>query len=368
MMVLLILSMMSAVVADFQYNSYIDYKLALNARDELQAEYNALSALRMRALLLKQSRKLKSAIDALSGAVGLDKNAMPPISQIIEMIPIECGIMSAITREAGVDPADAKEGDNDFFSGECIATATSEHSKISINMLANRSNKKSQEIRLLLLGLLSDPKYLRNFEEDDLNGVHAESPAELVGAIADWIDGDDNQTGTTASDEERLYGPPLRDNYRPKNAPFDSLAELQLVHGVDDELYKLIASNVSIYTDSTKIELSTAPLERIFNVGLPAIMNKGALIPQGALVPLLASLRDLKLAFGQITVATLKTLIQAQGLDAYFNTAALGTVFTDRSSPSWYTIEAQGRVGNVSRRIKAVFQAQEGRFYYVRIE
>lgn len=365
-MVQLILLLMITVVADFQYNSFIDYKLAINARDELQAEYNALSAMRMRSLLLKQSRKLKGAMEALGAAVGMDKSAMPPIGQLIEMIPVECGLMSAITREAGVDKDDEKDN-VDFFKGECIATAVSEHSKISINMLANRSNKKNDEVRLMLLGLLSGKKNEKHFENDDLNGVHAESPVELVAALTDWVDNDDDQFGTTASDEERHYGL-LRDPYRPKNAPYDSLAELQLVHGVDDELYALLANNVSIYTDNTKIELATAPLERIFVVGLPAILRQGAQLPPGALVPLLADLRDLKAGFGKLNVAGLKTLIQSHGLDAYFDTAALGNVFTDSSNPSWYTIEAQGRVGNVSRRIKAVFQAQEGRFYYLRIE
>ena len=44
------LALLGSVVAEFQFSSRIDLQLALNARDELQAEMNALSALRMRAL------------------------------------------------------------------------------------------------------------------------------------------------------------------------------------------------------------------------------------------------------------------------------------------------------------------------------
>ena len=60
-----------------------------------------------------------------------------------------------------------------------------------------------------------------------------------------------------------------------KNAPFDSLQELQLVHGMDDELYSLLKGHLSIYTQGTQIELSTAPLERIVFLGLPALLREG---------------------------------------------------------------------------------------------
>ena len=56
-MVLSLVALVATVISDFQYNSRVSYQLAINARDELQAEYNALSAMRMRALLLKQSGK-----------------------------------------------------------------------------------------------------------------------------------------------------------------------------------------------------------------------------------------------------------------------------------------------------------------------
>ena len=54
LMVLLLLALLGSVVADFQYNSRIDLPLALTARDEVQAEYNALAALKVRAMLLKK--------------------------------------------------------------------------------------------------------------------------------------------------------------------------------------------------------------------------------------------------------------------------------------------------------------------------
>ena len=70
-----------------------------------------------------------------------------------------------------------------------------------------------------------NPAFERHFEEDDRNGTHAEDPMELVGAIADWIDRDKNQTSNQVGDEDRFYDF-LSDPYDVKNAPFDSPREI----------------------------------------------------------------------------------------------------------------------------------------------
>ena len=372
-MVLILVTLLGSVVADFQFNSRVDLQLALNARDELQAEYNAMTALRVRAMLLKHSRQIQRAVDGLlGGLLGGDTPMKLPIGQVLEMIPVECGLLSAIARKSE-DPF-ADEGDvpeeEAFFQGECMATSTSEHSKISLNMLANPTNRAGGQVTTLLLGLLSDQKFEHHFQEDDRNGVHAESPEELVGAITDWIDGDEDQAVSAASDESRHYGN-LRDHYRPKNAPFDSLGELQLVHGIDDDLYELLRDNVSIYNDGTQIELGTANDITIV-IGLFAARHDGVAFQEGTLGIFMHMLQEARslgaMGMAPLNVALLKSLVIEAGLEAYIDTNKLSQVFTDKASTTWYTIEAQGRRYNASRRIRAVFQANEGQFYYMRIE
>ena len=137
LMVLLMLTMVGSVVADFQFNSQVDLQLAINARDELQAEYNALSALRARAMLLRNSRVLRGAMGQLGSTLGMGADLMPSMTRMLDMIPIECGILSTITRlsdgEGGSifdEPGEGEEGDDsaddDFFKGECLATSSSE--------------------------------------------------------------------------------------------------------------------------------------------------------------------------------------------------------------------------------------------------
>jgi hypothetical protein len=375
------LTLVTAAVADFQFNTRVDLQLAYNTRDSLQAEYNALSALRLRALIVKHARRLDSALQALGPALGLDANMMPPIGQILDMVPVDCGLMSAIVREVDTDwremgEAAEEEGveGGDFFAGECTAVSESEHTKISINVLAKATGGSNKQVMALLLGLLANPTFERHFEEDDRNGVHAEDPEELVAAMADWIDRDKNETGNLVSDEDRHYDF-LKDSYAPKNAPFDSLSELQLVHGVDDELYDILKNNVTVHNDGTQIELATAPLDRIWWGLLSSVregVNAGELLVHpgvGELARLLAEMRMLGgTGFSVLKVAGLVSLLQATGLDTVIDPAAVRQVFTDKTSSTWYTIHASGRVGNATRRITAMFQASEGQFYYVRVE
>ncbi len=375
-------ALVTAAVAEFQFNTRVDLQIAYNTRDGVQAEYNALSALRLRALILKHARRLDSAARALGPALGLDANMMPPIGQILDMVPVECGLMSAIVKEVDSEWEDLAEdaekaGDGDggsFFRGECSAISESEHTKISINVLAKRTGGADKQVMALLMGLFANPAFERHFEEDDRNGVHAEDPEELVAAIADWIDRDKNETGNLVSDEDRHYDF-LRDSYEPKNAPFDSLAELQLVHGVDDELFDILKNNVTVHNDGTQIELATAPLDRIWWGLLGSVregVNAGELLVHpgvGELARLLTEMRMIGgTGFSVLKVAGLVSLVQATGLDTIIDPAAVRQVFTDKTLSTWYTIRASGRVNNATRRITAVFQASEGQFYYVRIE
>lgn len=372
LMVLIFIALLGSVIADFQFSSQVDVTLAVNARDELQAEYNALSAMRLRAILLRHVRRIESVLNDPAVTQVLGEGGLPPIAQLMEQIPIECGLLSAVLRTSQTDLGDDDEA-QEFFPGECMATSQSEHSKISLNMLRRPTGGANTKVQTLLLGLLSDPSLERHFQEDDRTGTHAESPAELIGAITDWIDDNGTQAVNAVGDEDRLYT--LRDdNYRTKNAPFDSVAELQLVHGVDDELYALLRDRVTVHAANTQIELATAD-EMTILLGLAASLYDGMTLEAlriPAMEQFLTDLEQLRMlgagAAGMLNVTSLRGLLQQYGLDSVIDTNKLSQVFTDKQGSTWYTIEAEGRVGNASRKIRTVFQAREGRFYHIRIE
>jgi hypothetical protein len=70
---------------------------------------------------------------------------------------------------------------------------------------------------------------------------------------------------------------------------------------------------------------------------------------------------------GILNLDTLAGIV-AQTVPDVIDVNVLKEVFTDKPSTTWYTIEAEGTVGNASRRLKGVFQASEGKFYYMRVE
>ncbi len=366
LMVLGFLALLGSVVADFQFSSQIDVQLALNARDELQAEMNALSALRFRALLLKQSRKLQVIIDSLDS-----DGPAPPVGVILEALPVECGLMSAITKK--VDKTlDGDNAEEDFFPGECLATSESEHSKIAINLLRNTIEGRAAQVQMNLLGILSDVRMLKFFQENDRNGQHAESPIALLGHITDWVDTDHTETGSFG-DEDRYYQY-LKEPYRAKNAPFDSVDELRLVHGMNDALFELLKDQITVYNSDPKIEIATAPIERIVYWGLPAALVDGVQPAQLAplLGPIALQLQLVKSVGGGLSALSTKSLQAAvagvSGATQVIDTKKFANIFKDGVSTTWYTIKAEGHMGRASRRIRAVFQASEGTFYYVRVD
>lgn len=80
-----------------------------------------------------------------------------------------------------------------------------------------------------------------------------------VGAIVDWLDRDENEepSGAESAYYERLDRP-----YRGRNGRMDTLAELHLVKGITDEVYRAISPYLTVYENNVggddKININTA--------------------------------------------------------------------------------------------------------------
>ena len=120
------------------------------------------------------------------------------------------------------------------------------------------------------------------------------------------------------------------------------------------------------------MELATAPLQRILYWGLPAILRDDvlpeALLPKLPMVA--AKLQGLKAMsmLVPLNTDTFKQVLQQAGVLPLVDQKKLTRVFSDSSSTTWYTLVAEGRMGKTTRRLRAVFQASEGQFYYVRLD
>ncbi len=80
---------------------------------------------------------------------------------------------------------------------------------------------------------------------------------DLVDAIVDWVDQDENPEPAGA---ESIYYQTLRPSYRAANAPLQTLLELRLIKGMTPEIMAKLAKLVTVYPaeGQSKVNLNTA--------------------------------------------------------------------------------------------------------------
>lgn len=94
-------------------------------------------------------------------------------------------------------------------------------------------------------------------------GMEEAEAWNIAEAIADWRDGDD---------EPRLYGAEEIEYeqagypYGPRNAPFDSVAELQQVIGVTQELYRAVEGSLTVHSGRPEVNPAFAPVEVLMSL------------------------------------------------------------------------------------------------------
>ena len=107
-----------------------------------------------------------------------------------------------------------------LFNGEYFRLNVEDESgRIPINKIM-----EAVEYRDLLMRFLSLPEF--NLDEQQVR--------DIVDAVKDWIDPDDEITGFGA---ENMYYGGLENPYACKNAPLDCIEELLMIRGITEELY-----------------------------------------------------------------------------------------------------------------------------------
>lgn len=112
--------------------------------------------------------------------------------------------------------------------------------------------------------------YIQQFDRllDSLPNFDASKYHGIGYAIRDWIDADDQRSGTEgAEDQDYLSQDPP---YRAANRPMASPSELLLVRGVTPELYAAVAPYIAALPSNspTSININTAPGPVLMSLGL----------------------------------------------------------------------------------------------------
>jgi type II secretory pathway component PulK len=120
--------------------------------------------------------------------------------------------------------------------------------------------------------MFCDPAIAHIFEKEQADGTRY-TREEVMGNLIDWIDADDNriyidpqnwgslQDGT--GEGEDAYLRELEERYRSKDAPFESIEELRMIRGINEELYDYLKDRVSIYAASSQVNVNSASAEVI---------------------------------------------------------------------------------------------------------
>ncbi len=116
-----------------------------------------------------------------------------------------------------------------FQIGHCEVRVTDESGKIPLNRLVGEGNQVDEALRGLLRRFFSLPDF----------GLSERDAYDIVAAIEDWIDKDDEVAMPEGGGlgAEQGYYRSLDPPYDCKNGPLDSIDELMLIRGITEDLY-----------------------------------------------------------------------------------------------------------------------------------
>jgi general secretion pathway protein K len=240
-MVLGAITVMVVMLAEFQDDASAEFASATATRDSVQAEYFARSAVNLSRLLIASEPTMRQAIQPI---MALMKRPTPqlPIWLYADRFLGAFNDKEAAKDFADFSMLDLAQGKNlGLKGGRFELSIVDEDSKIDVNMGAAN---EIAHIRLArqLMGMMLPPVYDPLFARRDPNG-NTNDRLTTCSAIIDWADSDEQLyscdfTSTPSSNavEDAQYQL-LPKPYRRKNAPYDSLEELHMVRGVDDDYW-----------------------------------------------------------------------------------------------------------------------------------
>lgn len=273
-MVLLMLTMVTAVVVQFSYDAHIDYSLAANEADEVRAYYLARSGVNLYKLILTADQKISSnnELKQFMAAAGMGGFELWRLVPMIDTAMLRAVSDPSVPDEAkeelkerfGGIPFDSlgKEGGFLDFGGDLHAEIEDEERKLNLNNLADDRLESAMDspIGRAIFGFVADAKYDPMFEGDNALGERKLRREEMIGNMIDWVDA--NQEAISGGGaEDNLYSG-YEERYSAKNAKFDTLAEVAMVGGVNDDFLAAFGNRLTVFSNG-KVNINTADAEMI---------------------------------------------------------------------------------------------------------
>ncbi len=234
LMALFTVTLIIFLAVEVSYDTAVEYRVASANYQRLKAYYAAKSGVELSLLRIQLYHTVyQSYKEQLQGQTQL----LDLIWQFPFMWPPTTGQdLSRVSREEIQDTV--KES---FMDAQYMTQIESEGGKIDINDLASPSEAlrlatRKQLSQLFENRLAADDDWAMDHRSLDIN--------ELINNIQDWVDEDD--VGLNGGNESSNY-PDAKSKYIPPNQPFKTLEELHMVKGLNDELFAIIAPQVTVY-------------------------------------------------------------------------------------------------------------------------
>ncbi len=284
LIVLMSLMILTTSLVQFDYTERINYRMAVHAKQRLQAYYLARSALNFSKILLKYQKEADQALKSAGDAAG-SMNVEP----LYKMIPLSSELIRGVIsgeiteisageeEEAGEEKKTPDEGEENSdeekkiktdasmlskgeaeeflkFEGDFLSEISEEGTKYDLNKIASvvSTSASYDQRKKLLYSFLKNPRFDELFEKSD------DDREQLVHALSDWVD----QNGVINEFENVQRGAEdseySGEDYKVKNGKMATLSEMRLVAGMNDSLFSKLKDYVTIYTASDKINLCLA--------------------------------------------------------------------------------------------------------------
>ena len=166
-----------------------------------------------------------------------------------------------------------------------------------------------------------------------------------VDAIVDWLDRDEIEepSGAESAYYERLDRP-----YRCRNGRMDTLAELHLVKGITDEVYRAISAYLTIYTSDESINVNTAD---------PVVLQTLPVPGQDGAVAFPLDAEQVEKLVDARPFAAKGDLSKVPGMTPAVVSQLLPRITV---TSSWFSVYAEGEANGVKKGILAVVDRSRG--------
>ena len=276
LMVLVCLAMLAPFTASFNYQSRVDWQSAINVRDEVAARQVQRGAMQLSLLLFEIQRMVFNQKQFRDFMGNWDITQVAPY------------LMSVFGTEDGAEGIGALTGfDTSAFGDLAIEGGSFEYrvyaesGKINVNCLGkqgkanardNPAGRTVESLEALMLPTIYNPL----FEEEKADGQYY-TRAQILSAMADYVDDDiqrfDLVKLRSTSGTERYRYSELHDPYQARNGYLDSVEELHLIEGIDDDWMAAFSHELTTYGEC-KVNLNFASAEQIALVIRHSVQNQ----------------------------------------------------------------------------------------------